>query len=70
MFLLPYNLNVNGFISVKVYCFIVARYEGILCVSHPNSSDSAVQFTVEKSEFKWLVTTDQKCFCSTTSQKM
>ena len=30
-------------------------------------SVSAVQFTAEKSEFKCLVTTDRKCFCSTTS---
>ena len=32
-----------------------------------DSSVSAVQFTAEKSEFKFLSTTDRKCFCSTTS---
>ena len=38
-------------------------------VDHPQSLSliSAVQFTGEKSEFKWLVTMDRKCFCGTTS---
>ena len=67
VFLSPYNLKLNEFIQRN---FPVLSLLGMreFYVDHTlnDSSVSVVQFTAEKYGFKWLATTDRKCFCSTT----